>query len=186
MPGTCDGPRWPEKDSNHKMKTWGKAQLGGHDMVKRVDPNGETLVWCRKCSGCTRCRLKAKLMNRCRPEKKATKEYGNVFSKNSQTRRRKGTRQKRKRRGDMWRLHLKVGAGPRSFETSKKECGRPGEMSDKHPETVFGKGVSWSHTPQRVVRWSTRKVGRITALGGAGPGTCVSALEVRAPPGAGT
>ena len=39
-------------------------------------------------------------------------------------------------------------------------------MSDKHPGTVFGKDVSWSPTPQKVVQWSTRKAGRATALGG--------------------
>ena len=101
MPRTCDGQRWLEKNSKHKMKTWGKALLRGHDMVRRVDPNGETLVWCRKCSGCARCRLEAKLMNRCRSEKKATKEYGNVFSKKPEARRWKGTRQKRTRM-DSW------------------------------------------------------------------------------------
>ena len=37
-------------------------QLGGHDMVRRVDPNGEALVWCRKCPEYARCR--------CRPEDK--------------------------------------------------------------------------------------------------------------------
>ena len=26
-------------------------------MVRRMDPNGEALVWCRKCSGYARCRL---------------------------------------------------------------------------------------------------------------------------------
>ena len=27
------------------------VQLGQNDMVRRVDSNGEALVWCRKCSG---------------------------------------------------------------------------------------------------------------------------------------
>ena len=48
MPGTSEGPRWLEKDSNHKLKRWGMARLGGHGMVRRVDPNGEALVWCRE------------------------------------------------------------------------------------------------------------------------------------------
>ena len=47
------------KDSNHKLKRWRKAHLGGHDTVRRVDPNGEALVLCRKCSGYARCRLGA-------------------------------------------------------------------------------------------------------------------------------
>ena len=29
-------------------------------MVRRVDPNGEDLVWYRKCSGCARCRVGGK------------------------------------------------------------------------------------------------------------------------------
>ena len=47
--------------------------------MRRVDPNGETLVWCRKWSGCARCRLEPKLMNRCRPERKQLEDiYGAV------------------------------------------------------------------------------------------------------------
>ena len=48
-------------------------------MVRRVYPHGEALVWCTKCSGYARCRLVPKLMNRCRPEKKDTDEYGNTL-----------------------------------------------------------------------------------------------------------
>ena len=44
--------------------------------MRRVYPNDEAWVWCRKCSGYARCRLGPKLMNRCRPESKDTKEYG--------------------------------------------------------------------------------------------------------------
>ena len=29
----------------------GKTHLAEHDMVRRVDPNGEALVWCRKVFG---------------------------------------------------------------------------------------------------------------------------------------
>ena len=48
-------------------------------MVRRVDPNGEALVWCRRCSGYARRRLGLELMNRCRPEKKDTQEYVNML-----------------------------------------------------------------------------------------------------------
>ena len=54
MPGRCEGPKWME-------------------MERRVDPNG-TLVWCRNpCLG-------PELMNRCRPERKDTKEHGNTLN----------------------------------------------------------------------------------------------------------
>ena len=52
-------------------------------MVRRVDPNGEAQVWCRKCSGYGRCRLEPTLMIRCRPAKIDTKEHAvvDVFGK---------------------------------------------------------------------------------------------------------
>ena len=39
-------------------------------MVRRVDRNGEALIGCRKRSGYARQSLGAKLVNRCKPEKK--------------------------------------------------------------------------------------------------------------------
>ena len=81
MLGTCKGPVWLEKDCKHKMKRWGKVQLGVRDLVRSVDPNCEALVWCRKCSGYARCRLGPGLMNRCRPEKIDTKQYGNMLKR---------------------------------------------------------------------------------------------------------
>ena len=47
----------------------------GHGMVTRVEPNGETLVWCRKVSCCTRCRFRPELMNLCRPAKTDTEDH---------------------------------------------------------------------------------------------------------------
>ena len=44
-PGKCGSPGWLEKDFNHKLKRWGKAHLGEHDMARRVGPNGEVPVW---------------------------------------------------------------------------------------------------------------------------------------------
>ena len=91
MPGACEDPRWLGTDFNCKlMKIQGNTHLGGHDMVRRVDPNGEALSSRRKCSRHAPCRLGPKLMNRCRPEKKATEEDGNMFKNNPQTPRRKG------------------------------------------------------------------------------------------------
>ena len=75
IPGTCDGPRWLDSDSNHKLKRWRNKHLGGHDMERRVDRHGEAVVWCRKCSGYGRCRLGPKLMNPCKPDKLDTKEH---------------------------------------------------------------------------------------------------------------
>ena len=81
MKGTCEGPKWLGKDSNHKFKRWGKAHLGGHFMLRRVDRHGEALIWCRKSSGDARCRLGPKLMSRCRPEKMDTRGYGKMLKR---------------------------------------------------------------------------------------------------------
>ena len=70
-----------EKDIDPEMKICGKTHLGDHAMVRRVDPHGAALVSCRKCSGCARCRLGPKLMNRSRLKKKDTKEHGKMFLK---------------------------------------------------------------------------------------------------------
>ena len=75
MPGKCKGPGWLEKDFKNKRKVWGQEHLEEHAMVGRTDPHGEALAWCRKCSGFARCRLGPKLMNRCKPEEKGTKEH---------------------------------------------------------------------------------------------------------------
>ena len=65
-------PRHLEKDFIHKLKTWRKRIWKDTTLLGR-DPNGETLVWYRKCSGFARCRLGPKRMNRCR--KGDTNEY---------------------------------------------------------------------------------------------------------------
>ena len=66
MPGTCTG----QKVGEHG------GYLGGHDLVRRMDRQGEVLTWCRKCSGYARQRMGPKLMNCCRPEQMGTKEFG--------------------------------------------------------------------------------------------------------------
>ena len=61
-----------------KFGEWRQRQLGGHDLVRRLDRQGEDLIWCRKCSGCARQRMGPTLMNCCKPEKVDTKEYGKM------------------------------------------------------------------------------------------------------------
>ena len=48
-------------------------RLGGHGLVRRVDPRGDTLMWCRKCPGFARTRLK--LLKRCLLEESGTDKY---------------------------------------------------------------------------------------------------------------
>ena len=75
MPGKCEGSRCTGMEFNFKLKRWERRILGGHDLVRRVDPYGEVLVWCRHCAGYGWCRLELKLMNRCRPEQQDTKGH---------------------------------------------------------------------------------------------------------------
>ena len=60
---------------------WGKKCLGCHDLVRRVDRQGETLIWCRKCSGYARQRMGPQLLNCCRPEQVGTKEHGKMIKR---------------------------------------------------------------------------------------------------------
>ena len=77
MPETCTGPKYL---SEHLGK-WRKRHLGGHDLVRRVDGQGEVLIWCRKCSGYARQRMGPKLMNCCRPEQVGTTEHGKMLKR---------------------------------------------------------------------------------------------------------
>ena len=47
MPGRCDGPKFLSK----RLENWRRRHRGGHDLVRRIDRQGEVLIWCRKCSG---------------------------------------------------------------------------------------------------------------------------------------
>ena len=119
------GPRWLEKDFNPKLKRWGKVHLGGHDVVRRVDPDGEALVWCRKRTCHARCRLGPKLMGRCRPEKKDTKEDWDNVEKNLQTWRRRCAGQKRERiesRGRKKKSHREKGCRRRGTKRFVGHC----------------------------------------------------------------
>ena len=76
--GKCAGPKYLVK----KGGRWRKVHMGGHDMMRRVDTQGEALIWCRKCSsGHARGRLGPKLMNCCKPETMGTTEYGKILER---------------------------------------------------------------------------------------------------------
>ena len=47
MPGQCAGPKFLSTN----FGKWGKRHLGGHDLVRRMDNQGEVLIWCRKMFG---------------------------------------------------------------------------------------------------------------------------------------
>ena len=64
MSGNCTGPRFLSKG----LGTWRRRHLGGHDFVRRVDRQGEVLIWRSKCSGNARQRMGPKLVNCCRLE----------------------------------------------------------------------------------------------------------------------
>ena len=45
MPGRCTGPKFLSKS----LAKWRRPHLGGHDLVRRMDRQGEVSMWCRKC-----------------------------------------------------------------------------------------------------------------------------------------
>ena len=50
-------------------------------MVRRVDRQGDVLIWCRKCSGYARQRTGRKLKNCCKPEQAGTKEHDKMLKR---------------------------------------------------------------------------------------------------------
>ena len=48
MQGTCAGPNCLVKYSKRKLGRMNTLHMGGHDMVRRVDRQGEILVWVQK------------------------------------------------------------------------------------------------------------------------------------------
>ena len=85
------GPNMDGEGLSPLTTTWAKTHSGEHNQVRRVDPNAEALVWCRRCSVPSG----GQLVNRCSP----TKKYGKDAETNPQTGRRRGSRQKRSRIG---------------------------------------------------------------------------------------
>ena len=77
MQGTCTGPTYLSKE----LGRWRKRHVGGHDMVRRMDRQGEVLIWCRKSWGYPRQRKEPKSMNCCKPEQVGTKEYGKMVKR---------------------------------------------------------------------------------------------------------
>ena len=77
MSGRCDGPKFLSK----RLDKWGRRHLGGHDLVRRMDRQGEVLIRCRKCSGYARQRMRPKRTNCCRPEQMDTKEFGKMMKR---------------------------------------------------------------------------------------------------------
>ena len=73
MSGRCTGPK------SKSLGKWRRRQLGGHDLVRRMDRQGEVLIWCRRCSGYARQRMGPKLVNCCKPEQMGTKEFGKMM-----------------------------------------------------------------------------------------------------------
>ena len=43
----CTGPKFLSKS----LSKWRRRYLGGHDLVRRMDRQGEVLIWCRKVFG---------------------------------------------------------------------------------------------------------------------------------------
>ena len=75
MPGRCTGPKLLSQSSGK----WRRRHLGGHDLVRRMDRQGEVSIWCSKCSGYARQRMGPKLVTCCRPEQMGTKEFGKMM-----------------------------------------------------------------------------------------------------------
>ena len=50
-------------------------------MVRRMDRQGEVLIWCRQCSGYARQRMGPKLMKCCKLEQVGTKEHGKMLKR---------------------------------------------------------------------------------------------------------
>ena len=70
MPGKCTGPKCFSK----MLEKWGKRHLGGHDLVRSIDRQGEMLIRCRKCSGSARQRMGP-------TRQVSTKEHGKMLKR---------------------------------------------------------------------------------------------------------
>ena len=55
--------------------------LGGHDLVRRMDRQGEVLIWCWQCLGHARQRMGPKLIHCCMQEPMGTKDFGKMLKR---------------------------------------------------------------------------------------------------------
>ena len=65
----------------NKLRKMGGRHLGGHDLVRRMDRQGEALIWCRKCPGYARQRMGPELVNCCKLEQMGPKEFGKMMKR---------------------------------------------------------------------------------------------------------
>ena len=73
--------------------------LGGHDLVRRMDRKGEAKKLCRKCLGYARQRMGPKLVKCCGLEQMSTKEFGKMI-KESRLSKKEESQPKRQRIGE--------------------------------------------------------------------------------------
>ena len=74
MPGRCTGPKF----MSISWRKWRRRYLGDHDLVRRMDRQGEVFIWCRKCSGYARQSMGPKQVNCCKPEQMGAKAFGKM------------------------------------------------------------------------------------------------------------
>ena len=102
----CEDPRRLVKDSKHKLKRWGKARLGGHDMLRRVDHMERPSCGAESVRATHVAAWSQSWWTDTRQKSWTQKNMEDFFEKSLQTRRRKGARQKRERM-DSWRWKRK-------------------------------------------------------------------------------
>ena len=87
-----------QKEEHYRTRCFGRSKTGNNAageggvvrsfavrgqvplLGRRMDTQGEVLVWCRKCSGYARQRMGSKLMNGCKPEQMGTLDVEEVAS----------------------------------------------------------------------------------------------------------
>ena len=101
VPGACRDPEWMGMAFNPKLRKWRKKHMGAHDLMMVVAACGETLIWCRKCSGYSRYWLGDRLVHRCGLEAKGNKEHGRMKGRVPARRESKKRKRKSQRGNDL-------------------------------------------------------------------------------------
>ena len=92
------------EDSKVKLQRWCKKDLGGHNIVRRVDRNAEALAWCRKSSCYARQKTGTKSDEPMQTRKDGHERVWKDLRTNPHPRRSEGSWQKREReRVENWR-----------------------------------------------------------------------------------